>query len=166
MAQISISHKTKAEVLSVYKEVVKESIIDPLYFFTVAMWNRDRDAILRDIQERFYKKIVVRSASVLEDQNTHSNAGKFASILNVMAYDKNEVQIAINKVVASYRKGKDLSEDSQILIQEQLENSILSGVVFTANPKNGAPYYLINYDEENQGTDSITSGKGGQQLRI
>ena len=35
----------------------------------------------------------------------------------------------------------------------------ISGVIFTHTLSRGAPYYVINYDNETASTDSITSGK-------
>jgi hypothetical protein len=41
-----------------------------------------------------------------------------------------------------------------------VENVIVSGVIMTRVPVDGAPYYTINYDDESGKTDSVTGGTG------
>ncbi len=42
----------------------------------------------------------------------------------------------------------------------------MSGVVFTRTLETGAPYYRINFDDQTQSTESVTSGTGSQLRTI
>ena len=65
----------------------------------------------------------------------------------------------IEQVIASYGRDK-LAENSadQVLVQSMLSNVSMSGVLFTQDLNTGAPYYVINYDDETGRTDTVTSG--------
>ena len=39
-----------------------------------------------------------------------------------------------------------------------MQNTSMSGVIFTHDLNTGAPYYVINYDDESGMTDTVTSG--------
>ena len=41
-----------------------------------------------------------------------------------------------------------------------------SGVIFTKNISNGAPYYIINYDDLSGKTDTVTSGVDKYSNRV
>ena len=47
----------------------------------------------------------------------------------------------------------------KFFIQPFLNNLKCSGVIFTRDINNNAPYYKINYDDKSGSSDSITSGK-------
>ena len=53
---------------------------------------------------------------------------------------------------------KKLDNSDQIIIQLFISKVDISGVIFTRDPKNYSPYYIINYDTSKK-TDLITSGK-------
>ena len=101
-------------------------------------------------------EIVVRSSALSEDSFESANAGMYDSILNVYSGSKNNITSAINTVIDSYPDG---NLDNQVLIQPMLKNVSMSGVVFTRSLSKGAPYYIVNYDDETGSTESITSGK-------
>ena len=73
------------------------------------------------------------------------------------------VSDAIEKVLDSY--SHKASDDNQIIIQEMVENTSMSGVVTTHDLNTGAPYYVINYDDQSGSTDTVTSGSGAYSNR-
>ena len=52
----------------------------------------------------------------------------------------------------------------QVIVQEFISNPDLSGVIFTRNINNNAPYYFINIDSSGR-TDLITSGKANPSMK-
>ena len=50
--------------------------------------------------------------------------------------------------------------EDQVLIQLQVEDIEVSGVILTRCVDDGSPYYVLNYDEESGRSDSVTSGRG------
>jgi phosphohistidine swiveling domain-containing protein len=63
---------------------------------------------------------------------------------------------AVEDVIASY--GDDYPEQNEILVQPMIEDVSMSGVVFSHDLNTGAPYYVVNYDDESGLTDTVTSG--------
>ena len=53
--------------------------------------------------------------------------------------------------------------DQYIIIQEYISNAKIVGVIFTADPKNFAPFRTINFNKSNQ-TSLITSGKSNGRI--
>ena len=86
----------------------------------------------------------------MEDNINKSNAGKFLSISNVKNINRNVIN-AIENV------SKKLQNRDQIIIQKFVSGVDLSGVIFTRDPNNNSPYYIMNYDTSSK-TDLITSG--------
>ena len=39
-----------------------------------------------------------------------------------------------------------------------IKNVSMSGVIFTKDINTGAPYYVVNYDDETGRTDTVTAG--------
>lgn len=150
---------TKANTLLVLKDRLKKSKIEDIFIFTVNEFMLNRDEVIDNIQKMFSSgKIVIRSSSEREDAFEASNAGHYDSVLNVNVIDRDEICLAINKVIASYQVDND--EDDQILVQRQTQNVLVSGVIFTRDIQRNRPYYVINYDSSGS-TDSVTSGTGG-----
>ncbi|MEK6953188.1 MAG: PEP/pyruvate-binding domain-containing protein [Nanoarchaeota archaeon] len=157
---------TKANTLKALKPLLKNSKIEDPYIFTVSDWNEKKDKILSEVGNKFNSKIVVRSSAISEDTLKSSMAGYFFSALNINSNNKEEVEKAINKVIKSYiNKGSENPSD-QILIQNQIENIILSGVVFTRTLENNSPYYTINYDDQTGLSDTVTKGTEGKTIKI
>ncbi len=152
---------TKAETLDRLGGLVKTGRFCSQEILTLRGWLQAPQENIRSIRERFGDtKLVVRSSTFQEDSWTHSCAGSFESILNVLA-NADALTNAIDRVVASYsRDGLAPSPDSQILIQEMVQDVAISGVIFTRDLATGAPYYSITYDDTSQLTDTVTSGSG------
>ena len=157
---------SKAETLKNLSNQLKKSYIEKLFIFTIEEWNKSKDRIINKSQEIFgNKKIVVRSSSLSEDTINASGAGMYHSELNVDNDNKSALKKAINKVKQSYSKGKRQLLD-QIIIQEQSNDVLISGVCLTRNLKNNAPYYVINFDDKSTYTDTVTSGQVGDKIEI
>jgi len=144
---------TKAETLFSLSKLGYN--VPDIYYFTVNEWKNSKEEILIKILNTFSKtkKVAVRSSSLNEDTDTISMAGAYQSLLNVKL-DKNLLSKAIEKVISSF----DLSKNNQVLIQEMVNDVIMSGVVMTKVLDDGSPYYVFNYDDTSGKTDSVTSG--------
>jgi phosphohistidine swiveling domain-containing protein len=106
------------------------------------------------------RKICIRSAAADEDGVQSSGAGEYDSVLNIPSDAPEAIRAGFNQVIASYtRKGLIRSGD-EVIVQEMLQNTVMSGVVFTHDLNTGAPYYVINYDDISGLTDTVTSGGG------
>ncbi|MDC0239198.1 PEP-utilizing enzyme [Candidatus Thioglobus sp.] len=106
------------------------------------------------------KLIAIRSAAADEDTQSSSAAGEYDSVLNVASDDSQSITAAINVVISSYRKKRPILTDDRVIIQEMVKNTSMSGVIFTHDLNTGAPYYVINYDDQSGLTDTVTSGEG------
>jgi len=149
---------TKAETLHALTGSLQQATIPQLYYFTVKHWLESKDNVLARIGRTFGNgKIAVRSSAINEDSATTSMAGAYQSILNVNASNAKEVSAAVETVLASYGS---MNPMNQVLIQKMLESVALSGVAMTYDLTSGAPYYIINYDDESGKTDVITGGTG------
>lgn len=149
---------TKAQTLLRLKGMVKQSKIEDQVAFTIAEWDQQKANILISIAEIFKdQKCIVRSSSLNEDSFTQSNAGVYKSILNVACNNVLELNEAIENVITSY---SDNNKQNQVLIQPMVSDISASGVILTKTLIHSAPYYVINYDDTTQNTESITSGNG------
>ncbi|CAN5530551.1 hypothetical protein BH11BAC1_BH11BAC1_11480 [soil metagenome] len=152
-----ISFGTKAETLSRLHGQLKNATVQEVYFFSLDDWKKNDKSILSEIAQKFpYTKIICRSSALDEDTDESSNAGKYKSIANVLTSDSQALSKSIEEVFESYQS---VNPHQQILVQPQLTEILLSGVVFTADLESGSPYYIINYDDRTGSTDSVTSGK-------
>ena len=87
----------------------------------------------------------------------NSYAGFFESVLNVKSNKLSLIESAINKVFGSYKKNNSLKK-SEVIVQLMIKNVSMSGVIFTKDINTGAPYYVVNYDDETGRTDTVTAG--------
>lgn len=150
---------SKAEVLRWLKPRLKQSYILNPFIFTVDQWCRDRDRILSEITRTFPQGLlVVRSSALDEDIFISSNAGRYESILNVPSIDKDFLKKSIESIIAGY----DNNKNHQILVQSQLSDVKLAGVISSCTVANGKPYYTLSY-EESGNTNRVTGGKGGEK---
>ena len=148
---------TKAETLERLKPFKKNFYLAEQIFFTVKEWKKNKKIILKNIKDKFINKnVIVRSSSKIEDSWSNSNAGLFKSLSNVKFNDEKKLIYSINKVLQSYKSSK--IGDEQILVQEYLDRTKISGVIFTCSLVTGAPYYFLNFDDLTNSTSSVTSG--------
>jgi glutamine kinase len=157
---------TKANTLKVLKPILKNSRIEDIYVFTVPDWKNKKQKIIKEIQEKFSGKIVVRSSAVNEDTLDNSMAGFFESILSVDSGNENEIESAVKKVYSTYKDKGFESSFNQILVQKQTEDIVSCGVLFTRSLEQAAPYYVINYDDSTGETDTVTRGVEDKTLKI
>ena len=153
-----MNFKTKARTL--YNLKLNSAVIPKLFFFKVINYKKNKSKYISIIQRKFNRNVAVRSSSGKEDGSNMSLAGYFESYLNVNVKSKEDLEQKINKVISSFRKKH--SKKDEILIQEMVNNPIISGVATTADKDTGAPYYSINYSTS-EDTSSVTSGKKGSK---
>ncbi|MCR9155249.1 MAG: PEP-utilizing enzyme [Bacteroidetes bacterium] len=147
---------TKAQTLDRLAAVVSQSTILDQYTFKVKNWNQDANEVVAGIMEQFRNtRIVARSSALTEDGFASANAGAYDSILNIDSSSAEAIKDAIVKVIDSY---PDTNPSNQVLVQPMLTDVRVSGVGFTRTLSKGAPYYVINYDDQSGSTESITSG--------
>lgn len=146
---------SKADALKFAGEHIEQGYVLPMICFNYAQWMQSGTDILSDLSG-FYPeaKHIVRSSCQREDKPGKSMAGYFESVLNV-ENQTDSLKKAIDDVFASYG---DITQSDQVFVQPQLQNVKISGVLFTQEPNNGSPYYVINYDDTSSNTESITSG--------
>ena len=148
---------TKADTLFNMNKILKKSNVLDQFTFTQGQWSNDKKKILRQIKKIFpHKKLIIRSSSIFEDRLDQSNAGMFESILNIK--NDNFLEDHIEAILKNYKIKKYSNSNNQVLIQEFLTNVKVSGVVLTTIQKDSSPYYLINFDDTSNKTDTVTSG--------
>lgn len=147
---------SKAETLKKLSEY-EQFHIPRICAFTVQNWRNDREMLLNRIGDNFNTDafLAVRSSCRREDSQSSSGAGAFQSVLDVPAGDSNALAEAIDEVIASYGNAE---ADDQVLVQPMIENPAATGVIMTRALADGAPYYVINYDDESGKTDTVTGG--------
>ncbi len=146
---------TKADTLAALQPLVKKAVVPPLLRFTVAEWSAMPVEITQEIAERFeHGPAVFRSSAVNEDGEQHSQAGAFTSCLDVDSSQPRAVWSAVEEVIGSM----DDCPENQVLVMTMVTNVAMSGVIMTHELDSGAPYYVLNYDDETGKTDTITGG--------
>ena len=136
----------------------QSNFLVPKFLIIYKKETRNLEKLQKKINKSFNKNeiLIIRSSSLLEDNLKQSNAGKYLSISNI----KNTG----NRVINSVKKvGKKLGNNDQIIIQKFISKVDMSGVIFTRDPRNNAPYYIINYDKSKK-TDLVTSGKNNPSI--
>lgn len=119
------------------------------------------DKLCRELRSKFGSDLlVVRSSAGDEDGEIESNAGAYESVLGVSADNADEIQRAVRKVCASLTKGSRNDESDEIFFQLLIKEPLMSGVIFTRELSSGAPYYVVNYDDQSGLTNTVTSGDG------
>lgn len=144
---------TKAGMLNYLKENISSiNILPILVVESEQFFQNPSKEIDRVLEFSKGRSLIVRSSSTIEDTSGYSNAGKFASFLNVQP-EYGKIKAAVEEVYRSY----DLSGNEEILIQPMLQDVWRSGVVFTADMDTLADYYIVNYSEGNN-TAAVTGG--------
>ena len=159
----------KAHQLKILSTKLSLFSVPQFIFFSVSDWQTNKKNILIKINNFFAKEkyLAVRSSTDDEDKIKKSNAGKYLSLLNVKN-NKQKLTKSIDKVIQSYKKNNrklNIKKDL-IIVQQMINDSTLSGVLFNFDPINNLPYYVINYDDISGKTDTVTSGNSSFSNRI
>lgn len=146
---------TKAESLRRVAPLLSLSHVPKFLVFTVQDWCSDAAAVLQQMASEFSNhRVAVRSSAIGEDAAQHSMAGVYDTVLNVAVANNTALAEAIDAVCAAMAS----DTNNQIIVQRMVLNPVMSGVLMTRDMANGAPYYVINYDDESGRTDTVTSG--------
>ncbi len=150
-----IKFRTKAENLASLESVLKTARVLPQFRFTVEQWlGAGMDLFADDnLPDWFARPLIVRSSSVIEDSSSASLAGHFISVADM--HGVSVLRENIDKVVESFHGNSPLD---QVFIQPMLTDVTVSGVAFSRDPNNGAPYFVVNYDDHSGFVDTVTSG--------
>jgi glutamine kinase len=156
--------KGKVQTLDTIATISEKANVLPRIYFSVEEWKSNSELLLKNIQKEFGAElIIVRSNSSTEDSLYNSCAGMFETIQNINAGNKDKVSCAVNQVINSYSKGKrNISKNDLVLIQPQIQNLVSSGVLLTFDNNNGAPYFIVNTDEDSGRSDVVTAGDKGK----
>ena len=157
--------KTKAQTLEKLKYISKEIKIPNQIFFTIREWKQEQKSVISKINFKFRNKIIIiRSSSNNEDTWAKSNAGKYISIQNINANNQKQIIKNITTVINSY---DDINQDKdEVLIQEQIKDIKMSGVILTCDLNTGSSYYHINYSKDSKSSDAVTSGRTNNLKKI
>lgn len=148
---------SKAGTLRALAPRLRRSYVLPLVSFSTQRWRRERASVLKQIvAELGSGPLIVRSSARSEDGFLASGAGAHLSLTDIDADDPEAISTAINAVVASYRETDAADE---VLVQPQLRDIRLSGVLFTRDLSTLAPYRVFDYDDSGTSTSSVTSGQ-------
>lgn len=158
---------TKAQMLSWLQGRLKGFEIPKAVVFTVDEWQGSPASVFETIHAAFGGgSVAIRSSAIGEDGEHDSMAGEFASVLNIKAADFDAIAVAVNEVVDSYAQKSHQDGRNEILVQAMVWDVSLSGVLFTCEPNQGAPYYVINYDDVSGLTTTVTAGTGSASNKL
>ena len=155
------NNHTKAQTLKYLKPSVSQFKVPELLFFSVFSYNENPCGYIDKVIKKFDGKVVaVRSSASDEDGKIQSSAGEYESVLNVPSSNAGKITKAISSVMASYERKRPLVSSDEVIVQEMVQSITMSGVIFTYDLNTGAPYYVINYDDQSGLTNTVTSGEG------
>jgi phosphohistidine swiveling domain-containing protein len=158
--------KTKAQTLEWVRGKLELFDIPDFIYFDKSEWTQNKNQLIDSIVSQFNRrKLAVRSSASDEDGVSNSLAGEYESVLNVASNDSNAIESAVEEVFSSYQKNGERFGKDEVIVQRMIENTSMSGVIFTHDLNTGAPYYVINYDDVSGKTDTVTSGDGNYANR-
>ena len=162
---------TKAQNLDILRKLkLRKSKIPNFYRYSVEEWIANKNKIFKILSKKLDKKIIIRSSYVLEDNERYSMAGEFEGFSNIKK-SKKEIFTSVSNLISQYKKKSNKKIyflKSEIIFQNMILNTQLSGVLTNYCIKDGSFYYVINYDDVSGSTDSVTSGSktGGRVINI
>ncbi|TCO43242.1 pyruvate phosphate dikinase-like enzyme [Dokdonella fugitiva] len=118
-------------------------------------WRAARGESLRAIAQRFGNALLaVRSDAAGEDATAGADAGRYRSVLGVVADDADAVARAIDAVFASYAEA---GRHDEAFVQRQVTALQHACVAFTHALPDAAPYYVVSLAGGRR-TDAVTRG--------
>ena len=161
----SFLFKGKADTLKYLDGIINNAFILPQISFTLKDWKKNSEQIINNINKKKWPSLVIRSSAEDEDNLNTSSAGKYSSLINIPNKVK-DLKKAIEIVILSIEKFSKNSfltnTKNKVLVQPFLDSTEIHGVAFSNDIKNAAPYYVINFDINNN-TEGVTSGKSKTQ---
>ena len=150
----------KGRTLEQVAPLIRSAVVLEQVRFSVADWVNAPAPIIAKVQQTFGRThVVVRSSAHSEDGLEESAAGRFKSVLDVPAGQKDRLSAGVNEVVSSYTKsGRVAHTMDEVLVQRYVGNLAANGVLLTRDIETGAPYYVLNIDRCSGRSDSVTSG--------
>ncbi len=156
-----IESTSKAKTLKRIETKLRLFKVPGFELFSTEAFSARPDEIIGRIEKRFAgRPVVIRSSAADEDGTRKTLAGEYDSVLNVSSDDSQAVRAAISTVIASYGRSGPRMGGDEVMVQEMVLNTSMSGVVFTHDLNTGAPYFVINYDDVSGFTNTVTSGGG------
>ncbi len=144
--------QTKARTLQMLQHELRSAKILPSVIFTIDDWIFRKSSVIANITDVLGSgPWIVRSSFSGEDNLEKSNAGAFASVLNV---NKEKLEEAAETVITSYCSD---SLTEEVFVQPMLEHVEIAGVAFSHDPNTGAPDRIINWSEGSN-TQEVTGG--------
>lgn len=156
-----LKKRSKARTLQHLEPRVSLFKVPEFLLFEVAAFRAAPEEAIRSIKGAFNgRALVIRSSAADEDGERNARAGEYDSVLNVPSDDAGAIRAAFETVIASYERNGERAAGDEVIVQEMVLNTSMSGVVFTHDLNTGAPYYVVNYDDVSGLTNTVTSGGG------
>lgn len=158
---------SKAETLERVAGLLTRARVLPLEYFSIKRWWSEPNAVLDTLMARCWDRMIVRSSTMHEDRVDTAAPGAYLSVSGVVG--RRRLLEAVGAVVRSYTDRVDgvaVADlpDQHVLVQPELVNPVMSGVMFTCDPSTGAPYVVVNY--ETGGDAAAVTGGGLASLRV
>ena len=154
-----IANSSKGRNLLKVKGKLKHFTVPDFLLLETDAFEQAPEATLATISAHFHgQRVAVRSSASDEDGLISAMAGEYDSVLGVDANDANALSAAIRQVIESYRRNGARVAGEEVIVQQMVSGVSMSGVIFTHDLNTGAPYYVVNYDDESGTTDAVTSG--------
>ena len=158
--------KTKAQTLESVKDKLTHFQVPEFIYFSKSEWINNKNQVIKEIKSAFNGAMLAERSSAADEDGTDSSlAGEYESILNVSSQNSEDIVASVDKVFSSYQKNGERDVNDEVIVQQMINNTSMSGVVFTHDLNTGAPYYVINYDDVSGKTDTVTSGDGHHSNR-
>ena len=101
--------------------------VPKLNIYKVSDFQKEKERIVKNIQNNFNGLLAIRSSSAKEDLLKKTNAGKYKSFLNILATDTKKIIESINEIIKDY----DIDFKNEFFVQQMVKNVKISGVCTT-----------------------------------